>query len=178
MLMQKKEEQQMNEGKYKKAEKYYDSIFEGIETESLPLPDLYGKTPEKGYQERKLDIAVDKILSGCEKLGVTPNVLFTGLFGILMSKYGNSEDSLFATIYNGRNDSRLENTVCMLVKTLPVYCSFDSNTTIQAYMTELSEQLLSSMANDIFPFSDICAKYGFNSDLVFAYQAEQDSDKK
>ena len=170
------EEQQMNEGKYKKAEKYYDSIFEGIETESLPLPDLYGKTPEKGYRERKLDIAVDKILSGCEKLGVTPNVLFTGLFGILMSKYGNSEDSLFATIYNGRNDSRLENTVCMLVKTLPVYCSFDSNTTIQAYMTELSEQLLSSMANDIFPFSDICAKYGFNSDLVFAYQAELSDD--
>ena len=170
------EEQQMNEGKYKKAEKYYDSIFGEVETESLPLPDLYGKTPEKGYQERKLDIAEDKILSGCEKLGVTPNVLFTGLFGILMSRYGNSEDSLFATIYNGRNDSRLENTVCMLVKTLPVYCSFDSKTTIQAYMTELSEQLLSSMANDIFPFSDICAKYGFNSDLVFAYQAELSDD--
>ena len=35
-------------------------------------------------------------------------------------------------------------------------------------MTELSEQILSSMANDIFPFSDICAKYGINSDLVFA----------
>ena len=34
------EEQQMKEGKYKKAEKYYDSIFEGIETESLPMPDL------------------------------------------------------------------------------------------------------------------------------------------
>ena len=32
------------------------------------------------------------------------------------------------------------------------------------------------MANDIFPFSDICAKYGFNSDLVFAYQAELSDD--
>ena len=170
------EEQQMNEGKYKKAEKYYDSIFGEVETESLPLPDLYGKEPEKGYQERKLDIAEDRILSGCEKLGVTPNILFTGVFGVLMSKYANSEDSLFATIYNGRNDSRLENTVCMLVKTLPVYCSFDTKTTVQAYMTELSEQLLSSMANDIFPFSDICAKYGFNSDLVFAYQAELSDD--
>ena len=170
------EEQQMKEGKYKKAEKYYDSIFEGIETESLPLPDLSGKDPEKGYLERKMNIAEDKILSCCEKLGVTPNILFTGLFGILMSKYANSEDSLFSTIYNGRNDSRLEDTVCMLVKTLPVYCSFEPKTTIQAYMTELSEQLLSSMANDIFPFSDICAKYGFNSDLTFAYQAELSDD--
>ncbi len=170
------EEQQMQEGKYKKAEKYYDSIFGDVETESLPLPDVSGKIPEKGYLERKLNIAEDKILSCCEKLGVTPNILFTGVFGILMSKYMNAEDSLFATIYNGRNDSRLENTVCMLVKTLPVYCSFDEKTTVQAYMTELSEQLLSSMANDIFPFSDICAKYGFNSDFTFAYQAELSDD--
>ena len=170
------EEQQMKEGKYKKAEKYYDSVFGEVETESLPLPDCAGKVPEKGYLERKLNIKEDTILSSCEKFGVTPNVLFTGLFGILMAKYSNSEDSLFATIYNGRNDSRLENTVCMLVKTLPVYSRFEPKTTIQAYMTELSEQVLSSMANDIFPFSDICAKYGFNSDLVFAYQAELSDD--
>ena len=170
------EEQQMKEGKYKKAEKYYDSIFEGIETESLPLPDLAGKLPKKGYLERPMNIGEEKILSCCEKLGVTPNILFTGLFGILLTRYSNSEDSLFSTIYNGRNDSRLENTVCMLVKTLPVYCKFDKDTTIQAYMTAVSEQLLSSMANDIFPFSDICAKYGFSSDLVFAYQAELSDD--
>ena len=170
------EEQQMKEGKYKKAEKYYDSIFEGIETESLPLPDLAGKLPKKGYLERPMNIGEEKILSCCEKLGVTPNILFTGLFGILLTRYSNSEDSLFSTIYNGRNDSRLENTVCMLVKTLTVYCKFDKDTTIQAYMTALSEQLLSSMANDIFPFSDICAKYGFSSDLVFAYQAELSDD--
>ena len=123
-----------------------------------------------------VDTGESLVLSACEKLGVTPNILFTGVFGILMSRYSNSEESLFATIYNGRNDSRLENTVCMLVKTLPVYCSCDPKVTIQAYMTELSEQILSSMANDIFPFSDICAKYGINSDLVFAYQAELGDD--
>ena len=50
------EEQQMKEGKYKKAEKYYDSIFEGIETESLPMPDLNGKAPEKGYLEKTMGL--------------------------------------------------------------------------------------------------------------------------
>ena len=170
------EEQQMKEGKYKKAEKYYDSIFEGVETESLPLPDVSGKIPEKGITSREVNIPEEKIRAYCEKVGVTPNTLFTGLFGILATKYSNSEDSLFATIYNGRNDSRLENTVCMLVKTLPVYCAFEEKTTIQTYMAELSEQLMSSMANDIFPFYDICAKYGINSDFVFAYQAELSDD--
>ena len=77
------EEQQMKEGKYKKAEKYYDSIFEGIETESLPLPDCSGKTPERGYLSMPVDTGESLVLSACEKLGVTPNILFTGVFGIL-----------------------------------------------------------------------------------------------
>ena len=98
------------------------------------MPDLNGKAPEKGYLEKTMGLKEEAILSYCEKLGVTPNILFTGLFGILMAKYSNAEDSLFSTIYNGRNDSRLENTVCMLVKALPVYCKFDPKTTVQAYM--------------------------------------------
>ena len=49
----------MQEGKYKKAEKYYDSVFGEVETESLPLPDVTGKNPEKGYLERSLAVAED-----------------------------------------------------------------------------------------------------------------------
>ena len=45
----------MKEGKYKKAEKYYDSIFEGVETESLPLPDRNGEIPERGYLPKEMD---------------------------------------------------------------------------------------------------------------------------
>ena len=80
------EEQQIKEGKYKKAEKYYDSIFEGIETESLPMPDLNGKAPEKGYLEKTMSLREEAVLSYCEKLGVTPNILFTGLFGIQIGR--------------------------------------------------------------------------------------------
>lgn len=83
-----------NEGKYKKAEKYYDSIFEGVETESLPLPDRNGEIPERGYLSKEMDTRESVVLSACEKLGVTPNILFTGLFGVLMTRYSNSEDSL------------------------------------------------------------------------------------
>lgn len=64
------EEQQMKEGKYKKAEKYYDSIFEGVETESLPLPDVSGKTPEKGITSREVNIPEEKIRAYCEKQGL------------------------------------------------------------------------------------------------------------
>ena len=170
------EERAAERGDYKKAALYYDSIFQGLEIESLPIFDKKEATPKKGLAEYKMTVSKEAALELCERLGVTPNTLFTGVFGILMSRWSNAKEALFATIYNGRNDSRLENTICMLVKTLPVYCRFDDKTTVASYMASLQEQLMNSMANDIFPFSDIAAKYGITSDLIFAYQAELTDD--
>ena len=170
------EEYAVERGGYKKAALYYDNIFQGLEVESLPIFDKKGDTPKKGLAEYKMSVSAEAALQFCERMGITPNTLFTGVFGILMSRWSNAKESLFATIYNGRNDSRLENTICMLVKTLPVYCKFDDKTTVVSYMVSLQEQLMNSMANDIFPFSDIAAKYGITSDLIFAYQAELTDD--
>lgn len=170
------EENEIKNGGYGKAALYYDSIFAELETQSLPIFDKKGGKPSKGMLKRKLGISTKAAHNECENLGITPNTLFTGVFGIVAAGYAGTKDALFATIYNGRNDSRLENTVCMLVKTLPVYCMFDDKTTVSSYMSALQEQLMCSMANDIFPFSDIAAKYGINSDLIFAYQAELTDD--
>lgn len=166
------EEREVENGKYKKAALYYDEIFAGIETESLPIADKKEAAPVKGFASRTMKLSKEKILKYCEKMQVTPNTLFTGLFGVVMARYSNTEDALFATIYNGRNDSRLEHTICMLVKTLPVYCRFDEKMPVGAYFMALQKQLMDSMANDIFPFYEIAAKYGITSDLIFAYQAE------
>lgn len=116
------------------------NIFEDVETESFPLPDVSGEHPEKGSASRAVKISEDKILSYCEKMGVKPNTLFTGLFGILVAKYSNSDDS------------------------------FEEKTTIQSYMTGLSEQMMSSMANDS------SARYDIHPDLAFVYQAELSDD--
>ena len=170
------EEKDIEKGNYDKAALYYDELLSGVETESLPIFDKKGGEPSKGLLKRRLAISRETAADACERLGVTPNTLFTGVFGILAARFAGTNDALFATIYNGRNDSRLKNTVCMLVKTLPVYCSFDDKTTVSSYMTNLQEQLLNSMANDIFPFADIAGKYGITSDLLFAYQAELTDD--
>ena len=170
------EEQDIADGKCKKAAQYYDSVFAGVETESLPIADHREGVPVKGMASRTMQLSMEKVLESCERMQVTPNALFTGLFGVVMARYVGTQDALFATIYNGRNDSRLHSTICMLVKTLPVYCSFDKRTSISAYMMAVQEQLMNTMANDIFPFSDIAARYNINSDLIFAYQAELTDD--
>ena len=164
------------QGKYKKAAKYYDDTFSGLEVESLPVPDRRIEKPEKGLMNRPLRITIEKVKQLCEEMAVTPNTLFTGVFGVVAARFSCEHEALFTTIYNGRNDSRLEHTMCMLVKTLPVYTRFDAKTRLSAYLSELQNQLMQSMANDIYPFSEIAAKYGISSDLIFAYQAELTDD--
>ena len=170
------EEKDIAGGRFAEAAKYYDRVFSGLDVESLPIPDRKGDRAAKGLLNRDLDISEEKVLKLCERFSVTPNVLFTGVFGILAARFANTREALFATIYNGRNDSRLAHTVCMLVKTLPVYTRFDQQTLMSAYMSELQQQLMDSMAHDIYPFSDISAKYGVSADLIFAYQAELSDD--
>lgn len=170
------EEKDRKSGLYSKAEEYFDGLLSGIDVQSLPLFDKKSSAPSKGLMKREIGFSPSDAAELCERFAVTPNVLFTGAFGIFISRFTGSREALFATVYNGRNDSRLDRTVCMLVKTLPVYLKFDGSTGLFEYMSGLSSQLMSSMAYDIYPFSDIAARYGVSSDLLFAYQAELTDD--
>lgn len=163
-------------GRYKKAAAYFDKVFAGLELESLPIRDVRDETPKKGLLNRTLTISQEKVHQLCEEMSITPNTLFTGVFGIVAARFSGEREALFTTIYNGRNDSRLEHTMCMLVKTLPVYTKFDAGTKLNTYYTQLQKQLMQSMAHDIYPFSEISAKFGISSDLIFAYQAELTDD--
>ncbi len=170
------EEKRIDAGAYDKAALWYDKVFGGLDVESLPPADNRGTVPTKGLMNRRLAITKEKAEALCADLSVTPNTLFTGIFGVAAARFSNARESVFATIYNGRNDSRLENTICMLVKTLPVYARFDEKTLLSHYLTDLQSQLMDSMANDIFPFYEIAAKYQISSDMIFAYQAELTDD--
>ncbi len=170
------EEKRINNGAYDKAALFFDKIFDGVDTETLPVPDNRGEKPAKGLMSKRMGITKEKADALCRDLSVTPNTLFTGVFGIAAARFSNARDALFATIYNGRNDSRLDSTICMLVKTLPVYTKFDKNSLLSHYLIDVQEQLMQLMANDIYPFYEISAKYQLTSDLIFAYQAELTDD--
>ena len=77
---------------------------------------------------------------------------------------------MFTTIYHGRNDSRLSETVGMLVKTLPVYCDFSGSA--KECLTGVQQQLIDSMNNDIYPFSQISREFNIKADAMVIYQGD------
>ena len=95
----------------------------------------------------------------CKKHGITENVFFISAFGITLGKYNFKKDAVFTTIYHGRNDSRLSETVGMLVKTLPVFCDFSG--TAKDCLSGVQKQLIDSMNNDIYPLDQCTCAFPF-----------------
>ena len=89
-------------------------------------------------------------------------------FALTVGTYTNQQESLFATIYHGRND-RTKNIVGMFVKTLPVYCKWTSDKKISEWLTEVTDQIKSARENDLFSYADLNQICPMNNAPMFAY---------
>ena len=58
----------------------------------------------------------------------------------------------------------------MLVKTLPVYCDFSGST--KDCLGDVQQQLINSMNNDIYPFSQISHEFNIKADAMVIYQGD------
>ena len=158
--------------RFAEAKTYYDSVFQGCETACLPPPAAVPGTAGPATLTRTAETAPAAVEACCRRTGVTPNAFFNAAFGCTLGRFGNFEDAVFTTVYNGRSDSRLSRSVTMLVKTLPVLVRTGENRLVADLLRETGEQLRGSMANDIYSFAEISAAYGIRSDIIFVYQGD------
>lgn len=158
---------------YGKAEKWYQENFGSLDADSMPIPDRDGTEVRFGKETFPLSIDYKHIEAFCDRYGITPNVLTTAAFGYLLGIYSNADESLFASIYNGRSDMRTSRTIGMLVKTLPVYCHWKEETSVQDFLSALKEQMIGSMTHDIYSFAELRAmNSSISSKVLFAYQGD------
>ncbi|WKY48117.1 amino acid adenylation domain-containing protein [Eubacteriaceae bacterium ES3] len=167
------QEEQVNRSSdvYTKAKNYYSELFSGCEHDFLPGPDK--NEIEKTLGEVDIypqDLDVKAVADYCEAHQITPNAFFVGLFGFVLGRYNNKDHSVFTTIYNGRNDSRMNRSMGMYVKTLPVYCPLDAPAS-QLFLST-KKQLMDSMENDIYSFAEISRAFGITADVMFVYQGD------
>lgn len=151
---------------------WYLSHFSEPDETTLPAPDRF----EDEIQYRRLEI--DEGLTEVDfdktaaRLGVTGNILSLAAFGYMLGACNHGQSSAFATIYNGRKSLDTARTVAMMVKTLPVYCQWQAQTTIGDYLQAVKEQMTGAMAHDLYSFAEVCAKTAYDSRIIFSYQDE------
>lgn len=156
-----------------KARKYYNDLLSGLDFDFLPNSDLYKTSKQDSGSftlQSKLEVT-QSVLHYVKENNMSVNGLLCAAFGFILSKYNNTDYSVFSTVYNGRMDSRVSNTVSMLVKTLPVLCEM-SECSPRELISKVSDQLMNSMANDIYSFAEISREIGVQADVMFIYQGD------
>ncbi|MBQ9679343.1 MAG: amino acid adenylation domain-containing protein [Ruminococcus sp.] len=166
------ENEKRNSEQYQKAKAYYDSIFRGCDSDCLPKADRSGEKESSGFYTKQTETPIAPIRRWCERNGVTLNAFFNAVFGYVVSRYNFSDEAVFTTIYNGRSGSESVRSTGMFVKTLPVYCNIDPQLSVSEYVKAVGDQLIGSMENDIYSFSEIAAEYEIQPDISIAYQDE------
>ena len=166
------EKQNLKTDLYENAKKYFEDLLATADRESL-LPKDHNSIDIKCNEIRKkLNIDKSKIDEFLEKNNITANAFFNAVFGFVLSKYDYKEDLAYTTIYSGRDDARLSNSVCMFVKTYPVVCKYEKGEKVLDFLKAYSKQLFDSITNSIYPFAEASRNLHVKSDVMFIYQGD------
>lgn len=163
---------------FAEARAWYEGKCKGIESQTLPLREANLRsenTIASGWTHGTTN--ANAVRTFCEQHGVTLNAFFTTAFGLALKAYTGSESAVFATIYNGRSDSRLARSVSMFVKTLPVVLEASPEQRVTEAIEAAQNWLLNAMTHDILSFAEIHEAWGIGADVLFAYQGEVGHDE-
>ena len=166
------EEQLRRSGAYEKARAYYTALLDGRDADCLPVRDRNYSAAGPGFLSREIRVsweAVQNFLHGAKS---TANALWNAVFGLTLSKFLARNDCVYTTVYNGRGDSRLTDSVGMFVHTLPVVCEPVPGESGREFVARIGRQIGDSMANDIFSFAEIARAFDVRADILFVYQGK------
>lgn len=90
--------------------------------------------------------------------------------GITLGAFTGRDDVMFSTVYHGRNTDDCQNTMGMMVRTMPVRCHLGKDVTADALVAEMKQQRNDTRAKDLFSFGDLVSLTGFEQDMLFGYQ--------
>ena len=153
---------------FSRAKAWYEKIFGGIDIEALPIPDRHAEEISFDTFTKTFPLEYSTLRNFCKANKISASALTSAAFALTVGTYTHQQESLFATIYHGREE-RTKNIVGMFVKTLPVYCRWTGAQKISDLLAEVTEQIKSARANNLFSFADLNRLCPMNNTPFFAY---------
>ena len=173
------EQERQKSAAHDEAVAWYKDVFLGIDVDSTPLPDVLEDNSTNTAplfstvrrKKRTLVVEHPAAFARSRELGVPMSILFDGAFGYMIGTWNATSESLFCTIHNGRVTDAEKQSVLMLVRTIPIYCQWDADTTVADYLKKLAEQNAKALryAREC-PYAEVCALTGIAPQLNFSYR--------
>ncbi len=109
------------------AHDFYERALAGCGGDTLPTHDGEGQGQGIAFARLAEKSLASEVRAFCQERNLSANAFYTLAFGLALRSFCFAEEATFATIYNGRSDSRIARSVSMFVKTLPVRVTAPDN---------------------------------------------------
>ena len=157
---------------FDQAKQWYAENFNCSDTFTQIIPDRDDPVHSEDNQLRVLGTDMARVEDFCKQSGVFKSTLFTTAFAFVLAKYNNEGESLFTTVYNGRNDKRFGRSVGMTVKTLPVYAKFTPDMPVVDYLMQAQQQMSGCREHQIYSYSDVVTDLNLQTNAMFAWHGQ------
>lgn len=157
---------------YREAEQYFEKKLSGISTTVYPRSS--GHIGEAVRKTASATIPGKTIGEYCRRNEMTESNFFLMMLMQVLHRITREDDILITTIYHGRSDLRMMETMGMFVKTLPVVSSMTSpqaaGTSVSDAVKAVQSQMLENQKHDIYSFTKMVERYGIRAEIMYVYQ--------
>lgn len=167
------EEQDMEKSPlYSQARNYFEGKVSSFENSTFISPDLKGKEKEGHLGETAVSVDKKQVENFCRSNSITPNNLFLAATVFTLSKFVYNQDILISTISNGRSNPDFQNTLAMMVRTLPLALNIDSDLSVSEFMDYVEDIWLDVLKYEVYPFTRISDKFNLFPEFLYAYHGK------
>ena len=150
---------------YESAHEFFKRQFSEIDSVQHILDDV-----EKSAGKVKLPIRGirNRVESFAYENGITVSNLLNAVFAYAYSRFTGSEKVYYTFNDHGRYEEYTQQSVGMFIRTIPVIVDC-KNKSVGEYLSDVSDLILTSMSNSIYPFRLVAAEFNLNNGVGFEY---------
>ncbi|MBQ2613108.1 MAG: amino acid adenylation domain-containing protein, partial [Methanobrevibacter sp.] len=150
---------------YESAHEFFKDMFSDIDDVQYLLEDVNGfmgkiSLPVRGIRNRVEIFA--------QNLGITVSNFLNAVFAYTYSRFTGSDKVNYNFTEHGRHEDYSQDAVGMFVRTIPLIVDCKNNS-INDFISDVSDLILESMSNSIFPFRLVASEFGLKNNVGFEY---------
>ncbi len=153
------------ESQYKSAYNFFKEKLADVDEIGALLDEVDG---EKGSVILPIRGIRDCVEDLTHELGITVSNLLNAVFAYTYSRFTGTDKVYYTFTENGRHRDYLENAVGMYVNTIPIIIDC-KNKAVDEYLNDVSDLILESMSNTVYPFRLLRSEFDLNNDVIFEY---------
>jgi len=153
---------------YTAARDFFAGQLAGLESPTAVIPDLdtHDQPGREIFLQKPVNADIHPL---CKKLGISPASFYLAAAYLTLSAYSASKKVYICTISNGRGNLRTAESFGMFVNTLALAGDCNAEST-EAFLKQCDRDFQATLLNQDYPFSKVAAEFGFQPQVMLAYQ--------